>query len=32
MKPTRTDNKGGKVDSDYLSMMTVSLVNLEATL
>lgn len=32
MKPTRTDNKGGKVDSDYLSMMTISLANLEATL
>lgn len=32
MKQTRTDNKGGKVDNDYFSMMTISLANLEATL
>lgn len=32
MKQTRTDNKGGKADNDYFSMMTISLVNFEATL
>jgi hypothetical protein len=32
MKQTRTENKDGKVDNEYLSMMTISLVNLEATL
>lgn len=32
MKLTRTDNKGGKIDSGYLRVMTISLANLEAAL